>query len=147
MSAGKKATKQARSIELKIALNQQLREELLGGYKVATDHPIPVLAQDLALRVMALSRLHPIDVETINQLGWSLNSVGANFVEGCGRATPAWRLNFMRIARGSMYESIFHAKTLRVDFLDTVCLLATMLDDHMLGLLSQPVSLVDEIED
>ena len=65
------------------------------------------LAEKLADHVWNIvSQWEYFDKDTVGkQLVGSADSIGANIAEGAGRGTPADNKRFVRIARGSLYET------------------------------------------
>jgi four helix bundle protein len=64
------------------------------------------LARKLTSEVYAASRFFPKEelFGLTNQLRRAAVSVPSNIAEGCGRQTPRDTINFLFIARGSLYE-------------------------------------------
>jgi four helix bundle protein len=78
------------------------------------------------------------DLDLYNQLGRSLGSVAANFAEGHGRCMIQDKIRFLRMARGSAYESVVHARILYVDYaqdLADIIKLAEALDAYILSVI------------
>ncbi|MBD2767826.1 four helix bundle protein [Hymenobacter sp. BT664] len=74
--------------------------------KSYTDLEVWQLARKLTSEVYAVSRLFPKEelFGLTNQLRRAAVSVPSNIAEGCGRQTPRDTINFLFIARGSLYE-------------------------------------------
>lgn len=119
--------------------NEQLRLDCLAGFGVVLDHPICVKSQVLAGNLlMTDSTAEGFAGEIVNQLGRSLASVCANFAEGHGRSSQQDKIRFLRIARGSAYESVGHARIYYVEGakeVEQVCELARLVDAYILDLL------------
>lgn len=64
------------------------------------------LARKLVAEVYAASKAFPKDelFGLTNQLRRAAVSIPSNIAEGCGRQTPRDTINFLFIARGSLYE-------------------------------------------
>ena len=64
------------------------------------------LTRQLVSKVYAASQLFPKEelFGLTNQLRRAAVSVPSNIAEGCGRQTPRDTINFLFIARGSLYE-------------------------------------------
>ena len=88
--------------------NLRLLECVRTGLNPILTHSIP----SEAVRLVKLAYVYQAsDLEryTLTQLVRSVGSIGANYVEGLARASPQDTLRFLRIARGSAYESCYHA--------------------------------------
>lgn len=74
--------------------------------KSYTELEVWQLARKLVSAVYATSRLFPKEelFGLTNQLRRAAVSVPSNIAEGCGRQTPRDIINFLFIARGSLYE-------------------------------------------
>ena len=74
--------------------------------KSYTDLEVWQLARKLVSEVYASSLLFPKEelFGLTNQLRRAAVSVPSNIAEGCGRQTPRDTINFLFIARGSLYE-------------------------------------------
>lgn len=91
--------------------NEQLRIECLAGFGVVLDHPICSEAIRLASHMLVTGVNDTrFSADLVDQLGRSLGSIAANFAEGHGRSMAQDKLRFLRMARGSAYESIVHAR-------------------------------------
>jgi len=123
--------------------NIRLREECLAGYGIVFDHPIVCLSLELANEILAVSRSGDHWEEVINQLARSLTSAGANFVEGVARSSAQERQRFLRISRGSAYESIFHARLLYKEIPQRYLDLADMVDKFLVGTLIDGTDLTE----
>lgn len=133
-----------KDIELRKNLNRQLREECLAGYTVALDHPISVKAQELAVNILMKEAEGVAWLDLSNQLGRSLISIGANFNEALGRSGVTEKLRFLRIARGSAYESIFHARVLYTEPPVEIITLVNLLDAYIVGMIPQEDEMIEE---
>lgn len=115
--------------------NEQLRLECLAGFDVVLDHPICTNAIKLASDMLIASvEASGFEADLINQLGRSLGSVAANFAEGHGRSMFQDKLRFLRLARGSAYESVVHARIYYVEGADQIteiCALAIAVDNYI----------------
>jgi four helix bundle protein len=97
-----------------------------------------LLSSDLIQECARLARAVPIinsegDSDAIaSQLYRSIDSVGANVMEGFGRVSLVDQTKFFAIARGSAYESAFHAMALGWEEFDSVINVCNLLDKFIL---------------
>lgn len=87
------------------------------------------LCQNILMESRAWTSL---ELPIYSQLIRSLNSTGSNIVEGLGNSDGQNLIRFLKIARGSAYESIFHAKCLKHPMELEIFDLAKRLDIYVL---------------
>ena len=69
------------------------------------------------------------------QLVRSLSSVGANYVEGHAKVDIQDLIRFMKTARGSAYESLYHAELLQLQTIDKIRALCIEVDQAIVQII------------
>jgi len=134
----------AKADQLRDDKNARLLKSVREGIDSLLLHPIPSEAGRL-VSVIVLQGVEGTStrgaIET--QLGRSLNSVGANFMEGLGMTDTQQVIRFLKISRGSAYESVFHATCLG-RYVPETRNLALLIDDYLaaflIGLVGIPLA-------
>lgn len=119
--------------------NAAYREHCLRGRENVMESAIAEDSRRLQLLTMVQA---PVEYQALGYTVWSqlmkaLNSVGANVIEAAGYGLAPNTLRFFKMARGSAYESVFHAQCLGVDFVKDIEKLADDLDREIIALIDK----------
>lgn len=121
-------TKRDREMQEK---NGRLLQSVVDGLDPVIGAHIPQLAIKLCRRLTAGQGP---DSPILTQLLRSVNSVGANYVEGHAKADIQEVIRYLKMSRGSAYEAIYHAICLDLqDLREDLLVLAESVDNYIIS--------------